>query len=347
MPSIALVGASGYGGTELIRLVQRHPDLELMALAASSSAGTRLGDLAPNLPPDAGGDTVLEPIDVARLAAADVVVLGVPDDVALDLAPALLDAGTRVVDLSGAFRLSSGTYAEWYGRPHGAPGLAQDGATPAVYGLTEHARDAVRTAALVANPGCYPTATLLALVPIVELVEPEGIVVSAMSGTSGAGRSVRPDLQASVVHGDVVAYGAPSHRHTAEIEHHATPGGLPAPIVFTPHLVPMSRGIHATVSARLRPGVGADDVAQRLEAATVDEPFVHLLPSGTFPHTKAVHASNSCQLSATVDVRTGRVLVTSVIDNLVKGAAGQALQNVNVMLGLDETSGLDVVGVLP
>lgn len=347
MPSIAIVGASGYGGTELLRLLTRHPDLELDTVAAASSAGTAVRASAPNIPDAAGGATNLDTVDVGRLARADVVVLGTPDEVSLELAPSLLAAGTRVVDLSGAFRLDAATFSHWYGRPHTAPELAADGASAAVYGLTEYARATVASAPLVANPGCYPTATLLALRGLAGLLEPAGIVVNAMSGTSGAGRSTRDTLQASVVHGDVVAYGAPSHRHTAEIEAHAAPAGLTEPLVFTPHLVPMARGILATISAVLRPGLGQDDVDAALHDAYDREPFVHVLPSGEFPRTKAVHGANSCQLSAVVDPRTGRVLVTSVIDNLVKGAAGQALQNVNVMFGLDETAGLDVVGVYP
>ena len=347
MPSIAIVGASGYGGTELLRLVARHPALEVHAVAASTSVGSSVRSVAPNIPTSTGGDVVLDAVDVAALSAADVVVLGTPDEVSLELAPELLAAGTRVVDLSGAFRLDAATFAGWYGRPHTAPAHAQDGATPAVYGLTEHARAAVVDASLVANPGCYPTATLLPLVPLMDMLERDGIIVSAVSGTSGAGRSSRADLQATVVHGDVVAYGAPSHRHTAEIEAHLVPGGLDAPIVFTPHLVPMSRGILATISAVLRPGVGPADVEATLHDAYDAEPFVHVLPPGEFPRTKAVHGANSCQLSAVVDERTGRVLLTSVIDNLVKGAAGQALQNINVMLGLEETLGLDVIGVHP
>ena len=347
MPSIAIVGASGYGGTELLRLLARHPALSVHSIAGASSAGAALASIAPNFPPSAGGDVVLAAVDVAALASADVVVLGTPDEVSLELAPQLVAAGTRVVDLSGAFRLDAAGFTSWYGHEHSAPAYALDGATPAVYGLTEHARARIEGAALVANPGCYPTATLLPIVPLIGLLEPEGIVVSAVSGTSGAGRSSRPDLQSSVVHGDVVAYGAPSHRHTVEIETHAAPGGLAAPIVFTPHLVPMSRGILATISASLRPGVTQADVDAALNDAYDDERFVHVLPAGVFPHTKAVLGANACQLSAVVDGRSGRVLLTSVIDNLVKGAAGQALQNINVMLGLDEALGLDVIGIHP
>lgn len=347
MPSIAIVGASGYGGTELLRLLSRHPALELRTVAGAASAGSTVRSAAPNIPASAGGDAVLDVVDVERLSAADVVVLGTPDEVSLELAPQLLAAGTRVVDLSGAFRLDARTFSDWYGHAHTAPSHAQDGPTPAVYGLTEHTRADLVDASLVANPGCYPTATLLPLIPLMGLLEPAGIVVSAVSGTSGAGRSSRPDLQASVVHGDVVAYGAPSHRHTAEIEAHLVPGGLDAPIVFTPHLVPMSRGILATISAVLRPGVVRADVDLALRSAYDAEPFVHVLQSGEFPHTKAVHGANSCQMSAVVDGRTGRLLLTSVIDNLVKGAAGQALQNINVMFGLEETLGLDVIGTHP
>ena len=347
MRSIAIVGASGYGGTELLRLLVRHPGLSVHSVVGASSAGSTLRGIAPNFPDEAGGDEVLAEVDVASLASADVVVLGTPDEVSLDLAPQLVAAGTRVVDLSGAFRLDGATYASWYRHEHTAPAFASDGATPAVYGLTEHARSAVRDAALIANPGCYPTATLMPLIPLAGLLEPEGIVVSAVSGTSGAGRSSRPDLQAAVVHGDVVAYGAPSHRHTAEIEAHLVPGGWAAPIVFTPHLVPMSRGILATISAVLKPGVAAADIQEALRSAYDAEPFVQVLEPGEFPRTKSVHGANTCQISAVVDPRTGRVLITSVIDNLVKGAAGQALQNVNVMLGLEETLGLDIVGVFP
>ncbi len=352
MPSVAVVGASGYGGTELLRLLDRHPALAVTQLAAASKAGAELRTLAPNIPAASGsgsigGERVLDPVDIDALAAADLVFLGTPDEVSLDLAPALLAAGTRVIDLSGAFRLSADGFATWYGRKHSAPGFATDGASPAVYGLTEHVRPALVAARLVANPGCYPTATLLPLIPLMGLIEHDGIVVNAVSGTSGAGRSSRDSLQAAIVHGDVVAYGAPSHRHTAEIEAHALPGGLESPIVFTPHLVPMSRGILATISAPLRPGIGQSDVDEALQGAYASERFIHVLAPEDFPRTKSVHGANSCQLSAIVDVRTGRVLLTSVIDNLVKGAAGQALQNANVMLGLEESLGLDVIGVYP
>jgi N-acetyl-gamma-glutamyl-phosphate reductase len=345
--TVGVVGASGFGGTEALRILARHPFLDVRVRAAASQAGRPLGAIAPNLASDLGAGEPLTAVDVGLLAEMDLVLLATPDDVSLELAPPLLASGVRVVDLSGAFRLTAADYASWYGRQHTAPQLALDGAEAAVYGLTEFTRDRVRDAALVANPGCYPTATLLALRPLIDLIEPTGIVVSAMSGTSGAGRSASEHLQASIVHGDVVAYGAPAHRHTIEVETHGTEGGLGGAIVFTPHLAPMTRGLLATCSAALRDGVGQPDIDAALRTAYANEPFVHVLPSGTFPHSKALSGSNSCQLSAVVDERTGRVLITSAIDNLGKGAAGQAVQNANVMLGLDETLGLDVVGIYP
>ncbi len=343
--TVGVVGASGFGGAELLRLLGRHPAIEVAVRAAAGNAGRRLGDVAPGFPPGAGGDVELEAPDLARLAVLDLVLLATPDEVSLELAPALLGAGTRVVDLSGAFRLAAAAYSTWYGRAHTATQHAADGPAAAVYGLTEWARDEVAAARLVANPGCYPTATLLGLRPLVDLVEPDGVVVNAVSGTSGAGRSTREDLQASVVLGDVVAYGAPSHRHTVEIETHLGAGATA--VAFTPHLVPVARGMLVTASAVLRPGVGQADVDAALADAYAAEAFVHVLPPGTFPRPKAVHGSNACQLAAVVDPRTGRVLVTSAIDNLGKGAAGQALQNANLMLGLDETLGLETVGVWP
>jgi N-acetyl-gamma-glutamyl-phosphate reductase len=347
MRTVGVVGASGFGGSEALRILARHPALEVRVRSAASQAGRPLAALAPNIPPELGGSEPFSEVQLEQLAALDIVLLATPDEVSLELVPPLLAAGVRIVDLSGAFRLAATDYAAWYGRSHSAPRLAHQGEAAAVYGLTEFTRDAVRNAQLVANPGCYPTATLLALRPLAGLIEPDGIVVSAMSGTSGAGRSSSEHLQASIVHGDVVAYGAPSHRHTIEVETHAADGGLGAAIVFTPHLVPMARGLLATCSALLRPGTGASDIDEAFRAAYAAEPFVHVLPAGTFPRTKAVHGSNACQLSATVDTRTGRVLVTSAIDNLGKGAAGQAVQNANVMLGLDETLGLEAVGVYP
>jgi N-acetyl-gamma-glutamyl-phosphate reductase len=342
---LGIVGASGYGGAELLRLVQGHPAIEASVLAAHSQAGTPVSTLFPNH----AGDRILDPIDLDALTACDAVVLAGPHQLALELGPTLHDARVPTVDLSAAFRLSVDGFATWYGDDHPRADLAAGDAAAAedvVYGLPELGfRDAVRTATLVANPGCYPTATLLGLAPLAGLLVPGTVVVDAKSGTSGAGRAARDHLHFAHVHGDLAAYGAPGHRHTGEIERWL-PGDL-GPVSFTPHLVPMVRGLLATVYAGLADGVTAADVDAALHDAYDDEAFVHVLPPGTFPHTKALAGSNGCQLSAVVDPRTQRVTVTSAIDNLGKGAAGQALQNLNLMLGLDETAGLTTIGVYP
>ncbi len=339
-----IVGASGYGGVELLRLLDGHPAIEPAVVAANAQAGEPVASLFPNLT----GARTFDAIDVGALAELDVVFLAAPHGVALELAPTLYEAGVPVVDLSAAFRLSADGFTTWYGESHPRPDLAAGEAQPGegvVYGLPEFRRGSIRQATLVANPGCYPTAALLGLTPVAELLTPGSVVVDAMSGTSGAGRAAKDHLHFAHVHGDATAYGAPAHRHTGEIERWL-PGDLGA-VTFTPHLVPMSRGLLATAYGTLRDDVTADDVEDALRSAYRDEPFVHVLAPGTFPHTKAVAGSNGCQLGAVVDPRTRRVTVTSAIDNLGKGAAGQALQNANLVLGLDETSGLSAIGVYP
>jgi N-acetyl-gamma-glutamyl-phosphate reductase len=341
---VGIVGASGYGGAELMRLLAGHPALTLEVVAAHSQAGTPVHDPFPNL----AGERTFDAVEPDRLAALDLVFLATPHGAALELGAILHDAGTRVVDLSAAFRLSASSFHDVYGEPHPRPDLAAGdpaAARTVAYGLTERHRDEVREARLVANPGCYPTATLLGLAPLADLLVAGSIVVDAKSGTSGAGRGASDGLHFSHVHGDLAAYGAPTHRHTGEIERWL-PGALGA-VSFTPHLIPMSRGLLATCYATLRDGVGSDDVSSALHDAYAAEPLVHVLPPGSFPHTKALAGSNGCQLSAVVDPRTGRVLVTSAIDNLGKGAAGQALQNANLLLGLDETAGLTSIGIYP
>ncbi len=346
-----IVGASGYGGVELLRLLSVHPSIDVEVVAAHGQAGQPVADLFPNL----AGDRRFDAIDLPQLTELDIVFLATPHGPALELGAALHDAGTKVIDLSAAFRLSAAGFVTWYGDDHPRADLAagdEAASATVVYGLPELAdatgatrRDAIRSATLVANPGCYPTATLLALVPLTPLIEPGSLIVDAKSGTSGAGRAAKDHLHFSHIHGDVVAYGAPAHRHTGEIE-----AWLPADlgaISFTPHLVPMSRGLLATCYATLGDTVTADDVQHALHAAYDHEPFVHVLAPGTFPHTKALAGSNGCQLSAIVDERTRRVTVASAIDNLGKGAAGQAVQNANLVLDIEEVTGLTAVGTYP
>ena len=348
--SVGIVGASGYGGAELVRLLDGHPDLQVEVVAAHSRAGEVVGTLFPNLP----GPQTFDDVDPDRLAGLDLVFLGTPHGVSLELGATLHDADTPTVDLSGAFRLDPAGFATWYGEDHPRPDLA-----PAVYGLTEWFRDDVRDAVLVANPGCYVTAALLSLKPLAGLLTPGTIVVDGKSGSSGAGRAPKDRLHFAHVHGDVTAYGLPTHRHTGEIElwlsHERGGDGTPTlgaagdlgPVQFTPHLVPMARGLLTTTVADLADGVDAGDVQDALHAAYDDEPFVHVLPAGTSPHTKALHGSNGVHVSAAVDERTGRVVITCGEDNLGKGAAGQAIQNANLMLGLPETTGLTAIGVYP
>jgi len=345
---IGVVGASGYGGAELLRLTEAHPTLDIEVVAAHSQAGQPVAQLFPNL----AGERTFDPIDLDTLAALDLVVLATPHGVALELGAALYDAGTPVIDLSAAFRLDPEGFATWYGETHPRADLCAAGeasAADVAYGLPELYRDHVVGARLVANPGCYPTATLLALAPLTGLTVPGTVVVDAKSGTSGAGRAAKDNLHFAHVHGDLTAYGAPTHRHTGEIETWLPrePGADPAPISFTPHLVPMSRGLFTTAYAQLADGATADEVQDALHDAYDDEPFVHVLAPGTFPHTKALAGSNGCQLSAIVDQRTHRVVVTAAIDNLGKGAAGQAVHNANLLLGEEETLGLSAIGVYP
>lgn len=349
---VGVVGASGYGGAELLRLLGGHPALEVAIVAAHRQVGEAVGDLFPNLDSDA----VFVSPELDAIADCDLVFLATPHEAAMDLAGALYETGTPVVDLSAAFRLDPTDFEGWYGESHVHPDLAPSRraksasqAAPAVYGLSEWNRPEIRGAAIVANPGCYPTAALLALLPLSHLIVPGTIIVDAKSGTSGAGRRLQESLHHPHVHDDVAAYGAPSHRHTIEIEHWLTElGGRElGPVSFTPHLVPMARGLLATCYAQLRENVTRDDVTRALVDRYADEPFVRVLPPGRFPHTKALSGSNACQLSAVVDERTRRVLVASAIDNLGKGAAGQALQNANLVLGLEENLGLSTVGIYP
>ncbi|HSK23504.1 MAG TPA: N-acetyl-gamma-glutamyl-phosphate reductase [Egicoccus sp.] len=337
--SVGIVGASGYGGVELLRLLAGHPDLEVAVVAAHSQAGEPVSSLFPNLP----GDRVFDDIDLDRLRELDLVFLSTPHGVSLELGAALHDAGVRTVDLSGAFRLSADDFATWYGERHPRPDLV-----PAVYGLPEFNRKQVADATLVANPGCYVTTALLGLVPLAGLLAPGSVVVDGKSGTSGAGRAAKDALHSTHVSGNVAAYGAPGHRHTGEIEAHLAGFGTDlGPISFTPHLMPIARGLLTTSYATLQPGASTAQVDAALHEAYADEPFVHVLPAGTFPAVKSVVGSNGCQLSAFVDERTNRVTVVSVTDNLGKGAAGQALQNANLMLGLDETTALTAIGMYP
>lgn len=342
---VGVVGGSGYGGGELVRLLLGHPGLRLQTVAAHRHAGEPLGAVFPNLAGSAAAGLVLQPSEPAALAGCDLVFCATPHEASLSLVPALVDQGAAVVDLSAAFRLDAATFTAAYGLDHPAAGMA-----PAPYGLPELFRESLKGAELIAAPGCYPTAALLALGPLVGRVDPGRVVIAGLSGTSGAGRGLRDDLHASHVIGSVAPYGAPRHRHAPEIEQAwARLAGLatPAPVSFTPHLVPASRGLVCTVVAELTDPAEPDGIRGAFEAAYDDEPFVTLLPAGAWPASAHVVGGNGAHVAVAVDERAGRVTAACAIDNLGKGAAGQALQAANVALGLAEDAGLSAAGVYP
>lgn len=338
---VGIAGASGYGGAELLRLLAGHPVLKVRAVAAHDAAGKDLAEVFPHL----GMTGELAPTEAESFAGCDLVFLATPASASLALAPALLAQGSQVVDLSGAFRLNAGTFTAWYGTEHTASELA-----PAAYGLCELFRDEVTGARLVANPGCYPTAALLALAPLGGLVDPGNVVVTGLSGTSGAGRKLVDELQASHAMGNAAAYGAPGHRHTPEIERGwARAAGLDDEpgVSFTPHLVPMPRGELCTVTAALSADTETDAVRTAYLRRYEAEPFVTVLPPGRWPATAHVAGANTAHVGVAVDERLRRVTASCAIDNLVKGAAGQAVQNANRLVGLPETEGLPTIGVYP
>ena len=335
---VGVVGASGYTGAELVRLIESHPGLELSVATSREFDGRPIRDVYPNL----GTSVTYTALEPAVLEDLDLVFLALPHGASMDLGARLVKAGVSVVDLSADFRLKDpGAYPEWFGADHTAPELLADW----TYGLPELHRHAIAGARAVANPGCYPTAALLALAPLAKAraIDPASIVVSAASGVSGAGRGANAGVHFSHVDGSFKAYGYPRHKHTPEVEQELTAlAGSPVTITFVPHLVPMPRGLLATCIATLEPGVDPVAIGR---AAYADEPFVRVVDVP--PETKYTHGSNNCLISYVADPRAGRVIAVAAIDNLGKGAAGQAIQNANLMLGLDETTGLGGSAVYP
>ncbi|MFH2052008.1 MAG: N-acetyl-gamma-glutamyl-phosphate reductase [bacterium] len=340
---VAILGATGYTGSELVRLLTPHPGVELVAVTSESRAGEPFSAVHPSFRgiEDRALVTVadLEDMDL------DLMFLALPHRVSMEF---VRDHGLqrcRIIDLSGDFRLPSAEmYESWYGTPHVAPEFLGE----AVFGLPELNRTAIAEARLVANPGCYPTSAILALAPLLKRnqVSPEGIVVDSKSGVTGAGATAGEGTHFPRVFGNFSAYGLLGHRHTPEIEHVlGLVAGEEIDLLFTPHLLPVDRGILTTAYARPRPGVDAESVTAALHEAYADEPFVRVCP--TPPGIKDVRGSNYCDVFATCDPRTDRVVTVSVIDNLVKGAAGQAVQNLNIMFDWPETTGLNQGPVNP
>jgi N-acetyl-gamma-glutamyl-phosphate reductase len=344
MTRIGIVGGTGYTGVELLRILAVHPQVEIAVITSRSEAGMPVTDLFPNLRGHL--DLRFTEPDPARLADCDLVFFATPNGTAMKLVPTLLQAGARVIDLAADFRLRDPqTWQAWYGMPHACPKLLEE----AVYGLPELNRDAIRSARLVANPGCYPTAVLLGLAPLIEqgLVDTRTLVADCKSGVSGAGRKANVGTLMGECGESFKAYGVAGHRHLPEIRQGlARLAGNTVGLTFVPHLVPMVRGIHATLYGRLRKSEPGD--IQALYAQRFGrEPFVDLLPPGSHPETRSVRGANHCRIAVHRPEDGDTLVVLSVIDNLVKGAAGQAVQNMNLMLDLDEDTGLGMVGLLP
>jgi N-acetyl-gamma-glutamyl-phosphate reductase len=342
----AVVGSTGYGGVELIRLLHRHPKVEITSVLSSSSAGTPVTEGYPHLS-GIRADT-LDPIDIDALKAkADVVFTATPSGVSAKLVPGLLDAGFRVIDLAGDFRLTSGeTYRQWYKHEPAEDRYLQR----AVYGLSEVFGDDVRRADFVTNPGCYPTAALLGLFPAVKAgwIDPDTLVIDGKSGVSGAGRGVNLGVHFAEVNENLKAYKVNRHQHIPEIEQIlGRAAGREVVVTFTTHLVPMTRGILNTMVARLTGAYRDADFIELYREFYRGRRFVRICEEGRWPATKEVLGSNYCDIGFSVDPRTGRVTILAAIDNLVKGAAGQAVQNLNLMMGWDEGLGLDDVPLYP
>ncbi|MBB3114237.1 N-acetyl-gamma-glutamyl-phosphate reductase [Paenibacillus phyllosphaerae] len=343
---VAIVGSTGYGGVELIRLLASHPTAEVTSVISSSSAGAPIAEGFPHL--SEIRTDLLDDVDpVVIKSKADVVFLATPAGVAAKLAPSLMDAGLKVIDLSGDFRLKSrDSYTEWYKKE----AAEQQFIDKAVFGLAEVYGASVKNAEFISNPGCYPTATLLGLVPAVAagFIDPSTIIIDAKSGVSGAGRGANLGTHYSELNENFKAYKINKHQHIPEIEQVLSDvAGRPVVTTFTTHLVPMTRGIMSTMYATVQGEHTAADFIGLYRQYYEGRKFVRIRPEGTVPSTKEVWGSNYCDIGFAVDERTGRVTIVSVIDNLVKGAAGQAIQNLNLMMGWDETLGLQFVPAYP
>jgi N-acetyl-gamma-glutamyl-phosphate reductase len=341
--AVGVVGASGYTGAELLRLLAGHPGLEPVVATSREFAGQDIASVYPNLVAYAGRP--YDEVNPDALTGLDLVFLALPHGASMELGAKLAEAGVRVVDLSADFRLEDPqAYPEWFGMPHAAP----EWLGKWIYGLPELHRQQIAGAQAVANPGCYPTAALLALAPLIaeHLIDPATIVVNAASGVSGAGRGLNPGMHFAHIEANYRAYTVTGHKHTPEIEQELGHlAGEPVHVTFVPHLVPMARGLLATCVASLATGADPEAVGTAGPAHYATEPFVRA--TAVPPETKFTLGSNACHVWATADARTGRAIAIAAIDNLGKGAAGQAIQNANLMLGLPETLGLSAEGVYP
>jgi N-acetyl-gamma-glutamyl-phosphate reductase len=343
---IGILGASGYTGADAVRLLARHPNVEIAALTANTHAGKAMEEVFPHFfMLDLPRLVEWEKVDWSKL---DAVFCGLPHGTTQEIIAAVLAANpaVKILDMSADFRLRDmGVYAQWYGHEHRAPNLQSE----AVYGLTEFYREQITAARLVACPGCYPTAVLLAMVPLAraKLIDVDDIVIDAKSGITGAGRGLKQNTLFSEAGEGLSAYSVGTHRHSPEIEQEiGVAAGADVTVNFTPHLIPMSRGEYCTCYVKLR-GASADDLRAALTDAYKDEPFVHVAKKGVIPQTQNVRGSNYVQIAVIADRIKNRAIVISTIDNLVKGSAGQAIQNMNLMFGFAETTGLEQIALFP
>jgi len=344
MIKVSIVGATGYVGLELVRMLSGHPEVELKYLSSQSYEGQDIADIYPNLKGCISHKLVA--LDVEKFAKeSDVVFTSLPHGASDVVIPALYEAGVKVIDMSGDFRYDDvKVYEAWYGTTHSRPDLLD----VSVYGLPERHKEKIKSASLVGNPGCYTTCSILSAAPLLDakLVKAENIIIDAKSGVSGAGAKLATGSHFCEAHESMKAYNVAKHRHTSEIEQELSKAaGEEVLLSFTPHLLPIKRGIFATVYMNLNGDVTAEAIQAAYEKAYADEPFVTVLPAGQLPEIKHVVGSNRCAIGFTVDKRLKRVVVCAVIDNLVKGAAGQAIQNMNLMFGLKETTGLPMAGM--
>lgn len=342
MIKVGIVGGTGYTGVELLRLLLAHPQVELHSITSRAESGRRVDDLFPNLRGHC--ELSFSTPDVSALSACDVVFYATPHNVAMQMVPELLVTGVKIIDLSADFRLrDADIWSHWYGEPHACPELLSQ----AVYALPEVNRQQIAKAQLLACPGCYPTSVQLGFLPLLSagVVDNSSLIANAASGVSGAGRQAKIDNLLSESSDNFKAYGVSGHRHLPEIEQGLGDiAGEPVAVTFVPHLLPTIRGIHATLYARLTSDV---DLQQLFESHYAQEPFVDVLPAGQLPQTRSVRGSNMLRLAVTRPQERDMVVVTVVEDNLVKGASGQAVQAMNIMCGLAETSGLGGIALLP
>lgn len=344
MVKVGIVGGTGYTGVELLRLLAAHPQVNLQVITSRSEKGLPVADMYPNL--RGYVDLVFSEPDMQVLQKCDLVFFATPNGIAMTMAQELLDSGVKVIDLAADFRIKDiNEWSKWYGMEHACPDLVAE----AVYGLPEINRAEIKNARLVANPGCYPTAVQLGLLPLIEngLVETDHLIADAKSGVSGAGRTAAIDYLQAESSENFKAYGVSGHRHLPEISQGLSQAnGAEVGLTFVPHLVPMIRGIEASLYATIRADF-ATDLQQLYMQRYADEPFVDVLPQGIMPETRSVKGANTCRISIFRPQQGDTIVVSSVIDNLVKGAAGQAIQNMNIMFGFDEQAGLNQVALLP